>query len=324
MSYGKEIYQKALRMLEKRKLEGEALAQSNLSRFHQQCPEAEAISRQKAADSAKLVKIVLQGGDVRDAITSLRDKNLQLQDEYHRLQNMNGFSSDAFIPKYHCSNCKDTGFIDGRMCTCLSELQKKLAYERLNMHVPLENCSFASFDLSFYDEDSRVQMERIYLYCQKYADHFHAHAPSLLFRGATGLGKTHLALAIARTAIDKGFGVIYGSAQNIAVKLERERFDRTEDGDLSETNAKLLSCDLLILDDLGTEFTSSYVTSAIYNIINTRLLQIKPTVISTNLSQKELEKIYSERLASRIMGQYGIFNFIGKDIRIEKRRRKQS
>ena len=124
--------------------------------------------------------------------------------------------------------------------------------------------------------------------------------------------------------IEKGFGVIYGSAQSFAVSLEKERFDRREDGEPGDTHSQLLSCDLLILDDLGTEFPSAYVNAALYDIINSRMLAEKPTIISTNLSMKELEERYSERFASRIAGYYGKLGFLGNDIRIEKRKQKNS
>ena len=145
-------------------------------------------------------------------------------------------------------------------------------------------------------------------------------APNLLMQGGTGLGKTHLSLAIAHEAIEKGYGVIYGSAQNMVTNLEKERFQK--DNEQQDTNQLMLQCDLLIIDDLGTEFSTSFVTAAIYNIVNTRLMTHKPTIISTKLSMKELEERYTERFASRILGSYIPLFFRGKDIRQQKRRKK--
>lgn len=145
-------------------------------------------------------------------------------------------------------------------------------------------------------------------------------SPNLLMQGGTGLGKTHLSLAIAHEAIEKGYGVIYGSAQNMVTNLEKERFQK--DNEQQDTNQLMLQCDLLIIDDLGTEFSTSFVTAAIYNIVNTRLMTHKPTIISTNLSMKELEERYTERFASRILGSYIPLFFRGKDIRQQKRRKK--
>ena len=138
-------------------------------------------------------------------------------------------------------------------------------------------------------------MEQILRYCKAYANQFSMDSPNLLMQGGTGLGKTHLSLAIAHEAIEKGYGVIYGSAQNMVTNLEKERFQK--DSEQQDTNQLMLQCDLLIIDDLGTEFSTSFVTAAIYNIVNTRLMTHKPTIISTNLSMKELEKRYTERFA---------------------------
>ena len=145
----------------------------------------------------------------------------------------------------------------------------------------------------------------------------HNYNPLFIY-GPSGLGKTHLSLAIARAAIGKGFGVIYCSAPNIIGKLEKERF-RSARGSADESDVYLLECDLLILDDLGTEFPTSFSSSTIYNMINSRLMASRPTIISTNLTMRELEKQYSQRLVSRIMGNHVRLEFLGSDVRQKKR-----
>ena len=210
------------------------------------------------------------------------------------------------------------------MCTCLKSLQRRMAYEKLSMSVPLENCTFESFSLDYYKDDERAyrQMEKVFAACKSYGEKFRADSPSLLFKGGTGLGKTHLSLAIAGKAIEKGFGVIYGSAQSFAVALERERFDRDlpEDG---STDAQLGECDLLILDDLGTEFPSAYVNAALYNIVNTRMMAGKPTIISTNLDYDGISRQYDERVASRLFTNYTFWQFVGTDVRLLKKQEEQ-
>jgi len=230
-------------------------------------------------------------------------------------------------PSFACNACKDEGFIDGRMCSCLKKLMRIQACNQLNASTPLALCTFDNFSLSYYPNepsDSGIsayqQMEQILRYCKAYAAQFSMDAPNLLMQGGTGLGKTHLSLAIAHEAIEKGYGVIYGSAQNMVTNLEKERFQK--DNEQQDTNQLMLQCDLLIIDDLGTEFSTSFVTAAIYNIVNTRLMTHKPTIISTNLSMKELEERYTERFASRILGSYIPLFFRGKDIRQQKRRKK--
>lgn len=323
MGYGNKTYQAACQELEQRKRQAEEQAELGRERFYELCPRAKEIREEMAQNAAGAAKAVLAGGDVRAEITQMKERGLALKAEFSQLLEQHHFTEADVTPQYQCLLCRDTGFVDGRMCSCLKNLQRRIAYEKLSMSVPLENCTFESFSLDYFKDDdkTRRQMEKVFRACQSYGEKFRADSPSLLFKGGTGLGKTHLSLAIAGKAIEKGFGVIYGSAQTFAVALERERFDRDmpEDGD---TNAQLIECDLLILDDLGTEFPSAYVNAALYNIVNNRMLADKPTIISTNLSLKELEERYSQRFASRVTGYYGKLDFVGRDVRIQKRLRK--
>jgi len=321
MGYGKQIYQKACAELERKKLIAETDAQQNLENFYKICPQALEIEKEKAMYASSVARAIISGGDVKSKIKSLKEKSLNVQKEFNTLLIENRFTKKQITPQYHCKKCADTGFIDGKMCRCLSDLQRKLAYEKLSLSVPLKNCTFEKFSLDFYAENKTAmkQMRSILSYCKGYADKFSSTSPSLLFNGGNGLGKTHISLAIAQAAIEKGFGVIYGATQNFATAFEKERFDKIDNDNFGDTNSQLISCDLLIIDDLGTEFNSSYVNSAIYNIINTRLMAEKPTIISTNLNLKQLEERYGGALVSRINGSYGIFNFLGNDIRNEKR-----
>lgn len=323
MGYGKKIYADAVAELERRKKAADELAAQRLEDFYAVCPRAQEVRAAIAANASGAARAVLRGGDIKAEMKKLQERAAQLNAEYDRLLEENGFSRADVTPRYACPSCKDTGFIDGRMCTCLKQLQRSIAYERLSMNVPLERSTFAAFSLEYYsgDERAHTQMSKILDACKRYAAGFKVNSPSLLFKGGTGLGKTHLSLAIAGEVLEKGFGVIYGSVQSFAVALEKERFDRRDEDDLSDTHSQLVSCDLLILDDLGTEFPSTYVNAALYDIINTRLLAEKPTIISTNLSMDELSKRYSERFASRITGFYGKMEFLGSDIRVESRKR---
>lgn len=323
MGYGAKIYQEARQELERRRARAEEKAATARDHFFDQCPRAREIREEMAQNAAGAAKAVLSGGDVRAEITRMKDRGLALKAEYALLLQEQGISEKDITPQYQCERCKDTGYVDGRMCQCMKNLQRQLAYDRLNMDVPLENSTFENFSLEYYKEDDKAyhQMEKVFRACKSYGEKFRADSPSMLFKGGTGLGKTHLSLAIAQKAIEKGFGVIYGSAQTFAVALEKERFDRDlpEDG---TTDAQLIQCDLLILDDLGTEFPSAYVNAALYNVINARMMANKPTIISTNLSLKELEDRYSQRFASRVTGYYGKLEFLGRDVRVQKRLRK--
>ena len=323
MGYGARIYQEACQELEHRKRQAEDEAGRVREQFFALCPRAREIRVEMSQNAAGAARAVLAGGDVRQEISRMKDRGLALKSEYLGLLAHPQLTERDVTPQYQCPLCRDTGYVDGRMCQCLKALQRRLAYEKLSMSVPLDSCTFENFSLDYYREDEKAlrQMEKVFAACQSYAEKFRGDSPSLLFKGGTGLGKTHLSLAIAGKAIEKGYGVIYGSAQTFAVALERERFQR----DLPEesgTSAQLTDCDLLILDDLGTEFPSAYVNAALYNIVNTRMLTNKPTIISTNLSLKELQDRYSQRFASRVTGYYGKLEFLGKDVRVQQRLRR--
>lgn len=222
-------------------------------------------------------------------------------------------------PDIFCTVCDDSGYKNGKPCDCVADIAKKLACEEMSRSLPIRDCSFDNFELNFYpdepDGDGAVPRKRaaaILKLCRRFVEDFSAEPRSLLFMGGAGLGKTHLSLAIVSEISAMGYGVVYGSAQNLFSAAEKEHFSFT-----GETTAQdsLLNCDLLVIDDLGTEFYSSYAASLFYNVINSRILNGKPTVISTNLDFDELEKRYTPRITSRFIGNYDMRRFIGNDIR---------
>ena len=321
MSYDRKVSAAARAELERRRQQAESQAAHNLESFLARCPRAAEIKRQLASNAAAAAKAVVSGGDVRSELEKCKALGLSLNREYEALLAGCGLTRRDIEPQYACPDCKDTGFVDGRMCKCYRQLRRSTAYRQLSAELPLAGCTFERFSLDYYrgNDHAMGQMSTILKFCRTYAQSFRAKSPSLLFHGGTGLGKTHLSLAIANVVLDKGFGVVYGSVQGFAVALEKERFDRDSEGSES-TAGSLKACDLLILDDLGTEFPSTYANAAIYDVVNARLLAEKPTIISTNLSISGLEKRYGERFASRIAGYYGMLEFMGRDIRIERTR----
>ena len=325
MGYSRQVYIDAENELAKRRSEAQKIAQRRLDDFYAVCPEAELVRRRIASTASQAAKAVLRGGDVRASMEALKAENLSLQAQFAELLKANGFTRADIDPQYTCPRCEDTGYVDGRMCTCHRALLRQIAYENLNSISPLTLSTFEDFSLDYYSDEpvngmrsDREQMRYIYEYCRRYADTLRKDSGNLFFTGATGLGKTHLSLAIASAAIDKGFGVVYGTAQNFAISLERERFARAEDN-VGDTLELLNECDLLIIDDLGMEISSSYITAMIYNVIDTRIMLKKPTIISSNLSMQELEKRYNERFVSRVLGFYDRMPFRGKDIRAKRK-----
>ncbi|MCQ2449746.1 MAG: ATP-binding protein [Clostridia bacterium] len=221
-------------------------------------------------------------------------------------------------PVYDCPLCLDSGYVGGKHCECVKTLVRQIARRRLSQEMPLDECRFDNFDLNYYANreidgiNPRKKMTAVLKFCREYALTFDpAKSKSLLFVGGVGLGKTHLTLSIVSELADKGYDIVYGSAYNLLSTVEREHFS-SEKGDSYES---MINCDLLVIDDLGTEFVSPFTQSVLYNLINSRMLTRKPTIINTNLSFGEIEKKYTPRVASRLMGDYDAHKFFGSDIR---------
>lgn len=270
------------------------------------------IDRTIKALGAKIGVTVLSGD--RNDLDRMQKLITALADEKDAVLQKSGIKPIEF----DCKACKDTGYIDGKICNCIKAKAKKLLISSLSEELPLENCRFESFDIKYYpDEDMggsnpKKRMESLLTLCKSYADNFDAKSSSnLLFMGDAGLGKTHLSLSIVYELLNKGFDVIYGSAYNLFSAMENDHFgNRTNDSFNSA-----VSCDLLVIDDLGSEFVSPYILSMFYNVINTRLLAGRPTIINTNLTMKEIEQKYTPRISSRLIGSYTAKKFIGNDIR---------
>ena len=252
-------------------------------------------------------------GGYEDRVIALKEKSAALAKEKQEILKEVGLSKFAF----KCKVCEDTGYVGTNLCDCVLKRAKELSFKALSEEMPITESRFDNFDLKYYktDEDKAV-MEKIFNFCIKYARELSNSSQSLMFFGGTGLGKTHLSLAIASVATEKGMGVVYSPVQNLLHKLEREHFSYSADTPLLDD---VLECDLLIMDDLGAEFSTSFTGALIYNIINTRILSGKPTIISTNLAPEELGERYTPRVASRIFGCYNLKSFCGSDIRQQKR-----
>lgn len=324
MGYSKEIYEQAMATLREHRALEALRTDERKQAFFGQYPRAREIEKELSSTAIQAAKAVLKGRGTQETLQELREHNQALQQEFDALLSEAGLPSDYLEPHYQCAQCRDEGFIDGKMCACLKVRMRTEACRKLNAQTPLSLSTFESFDLKYYSSTPepgqktapREHMEQVFQYCKNYAEQFSMASPSLLFRGGTGLSKTHLSLAIANVVIQNGYGVIYDSVHNIMTTLERERFGKEPAPE--DTNRLLMECDLLILDDLGTEFSTSFVTASIYNLVNTRLMAQRPTIISTNLTLTELEKRYTERLISRIIGHYVRLPFYGKDIRQQK------
>ncbi|MEF2883911.1 MAG: ATP-binding protein [Ruminococcus sp.] len=328
MGYSTNVYKKAADKLTQRRITAQREADERRKEIFRRLPRAGELEKGIASSGIKAARAVIGGGNVKEEMERLRDENLRMQSELRVLLRTNGYEEDVLEPRFVCKRCKDTGYVEenGRtfVCACLKQTLAECACEELNRSAPLSLSTFETFRTDYYSAQRgdngivpREHMEKVLKRCRSYAANFQPNAGGLLMCGATGLGKTHLSLAIANEVIRRGYGVIYVSAPSIIAQYEKRM--RTW-GETNELLDMVTDCDLLIIDDLGTEYKNQFSVSHIYNLINSRLLAHKPVIISTNLNMKELEQHYSNRLVSRLNGEVEKLNFLGKDIRIAKKR----
>ncbi len=284
---------------------------ANIEKLSSENPRFSEISRKISALGAKTA-ITALSGDMA-ALGMLQSEITSLSAEREQILKSAGVSE----LKYDCAQCKDSGYINGKICDCIHSAAKAIMLESLSKDIPLDSCRFENFDLSYYPNteidggNPRKRMTQILKLCREYAIKFDPKtSESLLFMGKTGLGKTHLTLSIVYELLNRGFNVIYGSAYNLFSQMESEHFDKHTNIRYNEA----VSCDLLCIDDLGGEFASPYIKSIVYNLVNTRALSGKPTIINTNISMEQIAETYTPRVASRLMN-YTSKKFIGNDIR---------
>lgn len=326
MAYPQDTYLKAQSILQERREKASAQQEQRKAACYARFERLEEIQMQLNRVGLGISKAFLQGGDVKAAIGELGQKSLLLQEEKEAILLQSGLPKDYLAVHYACEICKDSGVHDNRLCVCHKQLLKDVERQRIAKVAPIGRCTFATFDLNCFSSEKkeggvapRELAESVYSGCMRYCGNFSMESPNLLLIGSTGLGKTHLSLAMANSVIEQGYGVVYGSAAAIFNDLEAVRFHR-DTGYLRYEERNLLDCDLLILDDLGSEFVTAFTVSALYNLVNARILSGKPTIISTNLSVADLERAYDQRITSRLTSDYTMLRFIGEDIRRLKKK----
>ena len=318
MAYDEKVVRAARQRLEKRRRDADTAAAALRERMCGEIPRLREIEREMAAAIPELTHAILSG-NADGEVERIKTKNLQLQQEMADILHQNGCTCDNFQPRYTCPKCGDTGYVGGGMCDCYRRLLQEEACNALSGLSAMRDTDFCSMRRDYYDNavdpklgvSPREQMADVIAYCRDYTASFTPAADSLLLQGATGIGKTHLCLAIARGVTEAGFGVVYGSVQPLIRRLEAEHFGR-EAGD---SESQLISCDLLVLDDLGMEFDTPFSRACLYNVLNARLLEGKPTVVSTNLSIAAMKERYGDQIASRISGGFVPLLCVGNDIR---------
>ena len=325
MAYEKRFYEQAESNIKARRMKAENELNARISEVESNIPEISEIRRQLSGTSVELSKLILKrDGDFQKNFEKIRDQNMQGQKMIKNLLKNGGYSENYLEPVYYCNICCDKGYTQNGRCECFDKLLNKLAVEKLNTEANMPDCDFEHFSLSYYNNktdngvDCRTKMEANFNYCKDYAESFTLDSSSLFLLGKTGVGKTHISLAIAKRVTERGYTVAYGSILNYLRIIEKEHFGRSENPE-NDTMQVLINTDLLILDDLGSEFRTSFYESAVYNIINSRINLGLPTIISSNLSIAELQKSYNDRIISRIFGVFDTLMFVGEDVRQIKR-----
>ncbi len=328
MPYDGKLLAQAREALEQRRAENAAEQQRRLSLVYARDPEIEQIDLRLRRQMAELVRLtVSRAPDLAEKLESLKRDNLELQTERAERLTALGRPIDWLDEIVSCPICRDTGMDGAQPCRCLKKLYNQALTKELSALLRHGDESFERFDLTLYDDQApagdvspREKMSIIEKSCRKYAANFPDVNVNLLFQGGTGLGKTYLSACIARVVADKGCSVCYDSAAAALEAFEAQKFAR--DPEAAEKAAarvrRMLDCDLMILDDLGTEMITSLTLSSLYTLINTRLNAGKKMIISTNCSDEELQRKYTPQICSRIKGEFLRLPFVGKDIRLKK------
>ena len=330
MSYDGKLMRRAMVRFEEAKQRRADALHARERAVYTKCPRIEEIDRELSHTMAKIIASGLRRGtDPRPAIEALREENLNLQQEKRLLLTRLGLPGDYLEEKPKCSRCNDTGFLGSEVCSCLRGYYAREQNKELSGLLDLGSQCFENFNFDYYssvpDSDlgvsPRTNMERVYDICQDYAHEFSPKSGNLLLTGGTGLGKTFLSAAIARVVAAKGCGVAYDTASGLLASFEREKFSRDTDevSDAASRVRQLMSCDLLILDDLGTEMPTAFTQSALYALLDGRLRAGKKTIVSTNLDRSGIETRYGAALASRLTGEYQELEFLGRDIRAQRK-----
>ena len=333
MAQDPKIMAAALRQFQQDREDREARRERRRAEVYRRLPRVEAIDRELRGTLAEIMISAFENDrDPESALRALSQRNLQLQRERAELLVGADYPFDCLDDAPACPLCGDSGYLrDGSPCRCLMKYYTREQNRRLSKLLDLGNQSFDTFSFDWYSAEVWPQygrsplenMEAIREICGNYAHTFGPRSGNLLFTGAPGLGKTFLSACIAREVSDHGFSVVYDTAAHVFQQFESGKFGRDnpyeEDPD-REIN-RYLNCDLLLMDDLGTEMLTSFVQSAFYRIVNDRLVNRRKTVLSTNLTMEELGRRYGGAVRSRLEGEYQTLLFFGEDIRLLKRDR---
>ena len=324
MGLSNEKYAQICRVYEERQIRDRQIQQNRIRELEETEPRLKAIREQTASISITAALALLNGST--DASETLHSELSQLRAQKSLLLTDMGYPADYLDPVYECADCQDTGYIGSEKCHCMKQLCIDLLYEQSHIRAQLKSECFARFRLDYYDHSDFHDFYHCTSYdaakhaletCRKFSAQFSSHRGNILLTGDVGIGKTFLTHCIARELLDQGFSVLYFSAGELMDALSDIAF-RRDDADPAQYS-QIMDCDLLIIDDLGTEFINSFTVQRLFSLLNDRLIRSASVVISTNLSIDDIADQYTERTASRISAGYTILPMFGEDIRLKKR-----
>lgn len=324
MPFNKAYYETARERIDYRRVINKQQEDIRRMEIHTKIPRYNELECQLADTMTKIVGALAERSENSEELVQQAIRNnSQIQKEMTQLLVANGYPANYLDPIYTCPKCKDTGIDGTQWCDCFKKILHKIAAEHLNADSPLRLSEFSTFRLDYYSDEKysnskinkserRIMQDNLNE-CISYAENFDGKGKGLLMMGATGLGKTHLSLAIANRLIERGFCVAYGSVPEIIRRLDREQFGKAE----GDTMSLALECDLLILDDLGAENSTDHAVSILYEVINARQNRGLPILVNTNLTMDEIGKRYQDRLWSRLFS-LRVLLFAGEDNRLRQ------
>ena len=319
-----KAFELAVEELGKRKERAELENERRRELIETNYPDIQEVRNRISEMGMRIFFIMQNNPDPQKALEELRKRNAEAQKMIKSLLLSHNLPEDYLETPYFCKECNDTGSNKktGKRCECLTVLANQIWAKNLCTNSPIQLTSFDTINAMYFQFSSDPnKMRRYYQNAVVYADSFRPHCPSIIMRGKTGLGKTHLALAIANEVIKKGYTVLCDNAQNIIEIAESEKFSK--DGDFASAISMFLDVDLLVIDDVGSEVSTEFARTVMFRIIDGRLRQNQSTIITTNLTFEQMKQFYDYRIVSRILGVYQILNFDGTDLRIVMRKQKE-
>ena len=326
MALSNSQYDAIMREYGRQQIENHHKLEERRKEIYARLPVVKQLEAEIAERSVACAKKLLEGD--KGVLETLKEDLRDLREQKALIIRAAGYPDDYLELHYRCPDCRDTGLVDGRKCHCFLQAQMKLLHAQSNLEDVLERENFKALSYEYYDDTeilpqlgitNAAYMRRVVAGCKEFVRDFDKKHDNLLFTGSTGVGKTFLTNCIARELMDDFHSVIYLTASDLFDVFSRNKFDYDNAEDMKDMYRFILDCDLLIIDDLGTELNNSFTSSQLFYCINERMNMSRSTIISTNLTLARLRDSYTDRVTSRIMSGYKIIPLYGGDIRLLKK-----